>query len=266
MVRDMTSGNPTKLIFSFAVPMLIGNVFQQFYNMVDAIIVGRFVGVNALAAVGATGAMSFLILGFVIGLTVGFSVIVSQRFGANDEAGLRQAVTMSVLLSIVGTIVITTASMLSARTLLEFMKTPKDIIDDAFIYIFIICGGIFATIFYNLLSAILRALGDSKTPLIFLIISSIINVVLDILFVKTFNMGVAGAAYATVAAQAISGVMCLFYINKKYPILHLHKSDWAINWQTIFQLLKLGLPTAIQNSVTAVGVMIVQTAVNLLGS
>lgn len=266
MVKDMTVGNPTKLIFSFAVPMLIGNIFQQFYSMVDAIIVGRFVGVQALAAVGATGAMNFLVLGFVMGLTTGFSIIVAQYFGFNDENKLRKSVAMSVYLSIISTIIITVLSLLLSKPLLMFMNTPTDILDDANKYISIIFAGIIVTIFYNLLSSVLRALGDSKTPLYFLVISSIINVILDLVFVISFSMGVAGAAYATIISQAVSCVLCLIYMSKKHPILKLKKNDWDVDYRIIKKLLNLGIPTALQSSVTAVGVMVIQSTINNFGS
>lgn len=266
MVKDMTVGNPTKLIFSFSIPMLIGNIFQQFYSMVDTIIVGRYVGVEALAAVGVTGSLNFMIIGFIMGLTTGFSVIVAQYFGLNDESRLRKSVAMSVYLSVIITVIVTTVSMLLSKPLLMFMNTPADILEDANLYISIIFAGIVATIFYNLLSCVLRALGDSKTPLIFLIISSLINVVLDLLFIIKFSMGVSGAAYATVISQAISVILCFIYILKRYPILRLQKIDWKWNQNIIKNLLNLGIPTAFQSSVTAIGVMVIQTAVNRFGS
>lgn len=266
MVKDMTVGNPTKLIFSFAMPMLIGNIFQQFYSMADAVIVGRFVGVPALAAVGATGAMNFLVLGFVMGLTTGFSIIVAQFFGCNDEDKLRKSVAMSVYLSIISIILITFLSLVLSKPLLIFMNTPADILEDANKYISIIFAGIIVTIFYNLLSSILRALGDSKTPLYFLVVSSLINIILDLVFVINFSMGVAGAAYATVISQAISCVLCLIYISKKHPILKLKKKDWNIDYRIINKLLKLGIPTALQTSITAVGVMVIQSTINNFGS
>ncbi len=266
MVKDMTVGNPTKLIFSFSVPMLVGNIFQQFYSMVDTIIVGRYVSIQALAAVGVTGSLTFLVLGFVMGLTTGFSVIVSQYFGLNDEKQLRKSVAMSVYLSLILSIVITIISLLFARTLLNFMNTPSDIIDDASLYINIIFAGTIASVFYNLLSSVLRALGDSKTPLMFLIISSIINIVLDLVFIINFHMGVAGAAYATIIAQAISCVLCFIYIKKRFPILNLSKNDWKIEKNIIAKLLDIGVPTAFQSSVTAIGVMVIQAAVNNFGS
>ncbi len=262
----MTTGSPTKLILSFTLPLLAGNIFQQFYNMVDAIIVGRYVGVQALAAVGATGAMSFFILGFVTGLATGFSVIAAHHFGAGDEQGLKQTVAMSVLLSAAGSVIITAVSCAAVKPLLILMRTPADIIEGAELYITIIFAGIPAILFYNLLSSVLRAIGDSRTPLYFLLISSVVNIILDIIFVVPAGMGVAGAAWATVISQALSCVLCFLYILKQYPILHPRKGDWKYNPHISRKLLKLGIPTALQSSVTAIGVMILQSAVNAFGS
>lgn len=266
MSNDMTVGKPTKLILYFSIPLLIGNIFQQFYSMADTIIVGKTIGVHALAAVGATGAISFLILGFVQGLTSGFSVITAQRFGAGDTEGVRNSVATSITLSVAFTIVVTAVSMFATRPLLEFMKTPSDIIDDAFAYIIIIFAGTVASVFYNLISSIIRALGDSRTPLIFLVIASIINIILDLLFIMTFDMGVAGAAYATVIAQVVSGLLCLLYVIRKYPILRLEKKNWTFHWGFAWKHLQVGLPMAFQFSITAIGVMVLQGALNTFGS
>lgn len=266
MVRDMTSGNPTKLLLSFAVPMLIGNIFQQLYNMVDAVVVGQFVGVDALGAVGATGSITFFVIGFIIGLMNGFAIIISQRFGASDEAGLRRAVTMSILLAGVVTVVMTVLSVSFARPLLTLMNTPGDIYEDAYEYLLIMFAGTFTIVFYNLAASILRALGDSRTPLIFLVIASVLNVVLDLLFVLQFNQGVAGVAYATVISQAVSAMLGFIYMFWKFPLLRIRRSDWRIEKPMIRELLRLGLPAGFQNSVTAIGVMALQTAVNGLGS
>lgn len=216
MTNDMTKGSPIKLILSFMVPLLIGNIFQQFYNMADTIIVGRTISVEALAAVGATGSISFLIVGFVQGVTSGFAVITAQRFGAGSENGVRRSVATSIILGIAVTIVMTAISVLAARPLLEIMKTPSDIIDDSYNYIIVIFEGIAAAVFFNLFSSILRSLGDSKTPLVFLIIASIINIILDFVFILTFKMGVAGAGWATVIAQFISGILCFVYSLKNF--------------------------------------------------
>lgn len=266
MTKDMTTGSPAKLILHFSIPLLIGNIFQQFYSMVDTIIVGRFVGVQALAAVGSTGALAFLILGFIFGLTSGFSVIVAQKFGANDENGLRNSVATSIILCVILTIMMTTLSVLLAKPLLILMNTPLDILNDATIYIVIIFAGTATTVFYNMISSILRALGDSKTPLYFLIVSSILNVILDLFFIINLSLGVAGAAYATVISQGISGILCLIYISKKFPILKLQKKDWKLEKSFALKHLRIGLPMALQFSITAIGVMVLQRALNAFGS
>ncbi|SCJ40236.1 Multidrug-efflux transporter [Anaerotruncus sp. 2789STDY5834896] len=266
MTKDMTRGNPIKLILLFSIPLLIGNIFQQFYNMADTVIVGRTIGVTALAAVGATGSISFLVLGFVQGLTSGFSVITAQRFGAGDEAGVRRSFATSVLLSIASTAVVTTVSVLGARPLLELMQTPADIIDQSYAYIVCIFFGIGATVFFNLLSGIIRALGDSKTPLIFLIIACIVNIVLDFVLIVNVHMGVAGAAVATVAAQLLSGVCCLVYMFRRFSILKLKKSDWKFDPAFAWEHLRVALPMAFQFSITAIGVVVVQSVLNGFGS
>lgn len=266
MVKDLTTGSPARLIIGFSLPLLAGNLFQQFYNMADTIVVGRSIGVDALAAVGSTGAISFLIMGFVIGLTGGFSVVVAQKFGMGDEQEVRRAVAMSAYLSVLLTIVLTAVSVLCTRPLLNFMQTPANIYEDAYAYIVVIFAGTGATIFYNLLSGVLRALGDSRTPLYFLILSSVINVALDLVFILVFGMGVAGAAYATVIAQVVSGLLCLLYMLRRYPILKLRRDDWRLRKSWCVQHLKLGLPMALQFSITAVGIMVLQKALNSFGS
>ena len=266
MTKDMTTGNPVKLILTFSIPLLIGNIFQQFYSMADTVIVGRFLGVDALAAVGSTGAMAFLVNGFVLGLTSGFAVLVSQRFGANDEEGVKKAFASSLILSIIMTILVTAISMVSAKPLLELMNTPENIINDSLSYIIIIFAGNIAIIFYNMLSSILRALGDSKTPLYFLIIASILNIILDIVFIVNFHMGVAGAAYATIISQAISAILCAIYIIKRFPILKLKKKHWKIRKSYVEKQLRIGVPMALQFSITAAGAMVLQGALNNFGS
>lgn len=266
MHNDLTAGKPGKLILMFTLPLLIGNLFQQFYSMADTIIVGRTIDVYALAAVGATGAIAFLILGFVQGVTSGFSVITAQRVGAQDEQGVRRSVATSILLSVGVTIIFTILSVLTARPLLELMKTPSDIIDDAYRYIIVIYYGIAASVFFNLFSSIVRALGDSRTPLIFLIVACIINIALDFVCILVFRMGVAGAGWATIIAQAVSAVLCLLYSLKRFPVLRLHREDWTFSWRFAWQHLRIGLPMAFQFSVTAIGVMIMQAALNSFGS
>ncbi|WP_416326193.1 MATE family efflux transporter [[Eubacterium] hominis] len=266
MVQDMTKGTPWKLILSFSIPLLIGNIFQQLYSMVDTIIVGRFVSVEALAAVGSTGSMSFLILGFVMGITSGFSVITAQRFGANDEAGVRRSVAMSMELCIIATVLLTIIAVLGAKPMLHLMNTPANIFEDASIYITIIYAGLFASVYYNMVSSISRALGDSKTPLYFLLVSSILNVILDLLFIISFQMGASGAAIATVISQFVSAVLCTIYMAKRYTILKLKKEDFRFDWLFACSHLNIGLPMAFQFSVTAVGIMVLQSALNAFGS
>lgn len=266
MTNDMTKGNPVKLILLFSIPLLIGNVFQQFYSMVDTIIVGRFVGVDALAAVGATGSMVFLVNGFATGLTSGFAVLVSQKFGAKDENGLRKAVASAVTLTVISVIVVTLVSLIGAKPLLKLMNTPENIMGDAHTYIKIIYGGVVATVAYNLIASILRALGDSKTPLYFLIVSSVLNVILDLVFIINFKMGVAGAAYATIISQGVSAILCLIYTYKKFVILRLKKEDFNVKRKYYHKHLKIGIPMALQFSITSIGIMTVQAALNVFGS
>lgn len=266
MTKDMTEGNPFRLILTFSIPLLLGNIFQQFYNMVDSIIVGQFIGEEALAAVGSTGSMVFLVIGFCMGIAGGFGILVSQSFGAGDEKRLRHYVAMSFLLSLVITIILTAAMMVTTVPLLKLMRTPENILEGAASYLLVIYAGLGVTLLYNVLSCILRGVGDSKTPLYFLIISSLLNVVLDLLFVVVFKSGVAGAAYATVISQGVSAILCLVYMFWKFPMLRLKKEDWKFDWNAIGQLFGVGLPMALQFSITAVGVMILQSAINDFGS
>lgn len=264
---DMTSGSPMKIILWFTLPIFIGNVFQQFYNMADAVIVGKFVGNNALAAVGSTGTIMFLINGFVIGMTAGFTVLTAQKFGAGDERGIRKSVTGAAWLSLIVGLVLTAAFMVFMKPLLTLMNTPADIFADAYAYIMIISGGILAQMLYNLLASILRALGNSKVPLYFLILSAFLNIVLDLVFVIVFQMGAAGAAVATITSQGVSGLLCLVYIGKKVQqLLRMTKEDWKPQGTLLSAQLKVGIPMALQYSITAIGTMMVQSSLNILGS
>lgn len=266
MQQDMTVGSPAKAIIRFTIPIFIGNVFQQFYSMVDTIIVGKFVGTKALAAVGSVGTIMFLIIGFMLGLTAGFTVLTAQRFGAGDMKGMRKTVGSAALLSLIMSGIMTAISMTGMKYLLKFMNTPEDIFADAYHYIMIICAGIFATVLYNLLSSILRAIGNSQIPLYFLIVSALLNVVLDLLFIIVFHMGAAGAAYATVIAQGASGILCLLYIIKKVPELKLERDDFRLESHIARMQVGIGIPMALQYSITAIGAMMVQTSLNMLGS
>ena len=262
--KDLTEGNPMKLILNFGLPLLFGLLFQQFYNMVDTIIVGKFLGVDALAAVGSTGSINFMILGFCIGICNGFAIPVAQAFGAKDTDNMKKYITNCVWASIFFAAVMTVAVGILTRNILIWMKTPDSILDQAFIYIFIIFMGIPATFLYNMVSGILRSLGDSVTPVVCLIASSLLNIVLDILLVRP--MGVAGAAVATVVAQAISGVGCLIYMCKKLGYLHFTKQDWAFSMRHCLTLCGMGVPMGLQYSITAIGSVVLQTGINTLGS
>lgn len=266
MTRDMTTGRPAKMIFHFTLPIFIGNVFQQFYSMADTIIVGKFVGNSALAAVGACGTLMFLILGFLIGMTAGFTVVTAQHYGAGNQTAMRKSVASAMLLSAAVSILFTVLSMLMMKNVLRWMNTPKDMFGQAYGYIMVICGGIAAQVLYNLLASVLRAVGDSKRPLYFLCLSAVLNVILDLLFIIVFHMGAKGAAYATVISQGISGFLCLVYIVKKVPELHLQKEDWRIDWDLARWQMKIGFPMAFQYSITAIGTIVVQSALNMLGS
>ncbi len=266
MTKDMTKGAPMKLILGFAIPLLLGYLFQQFYNVVDTIIVGRFLGVDALAAVGATGSVNFLIIGFCMGVCNGFSIPLSHKFGAVDYVGLRKFVANAVRLIVVFAIVMTILTTCFCKQILIMMLTPEDILEGAYTYILIIFIGIPLTYLYNMVSAIIRALGDSKSPVIFLVISSIINIVLDLFFIIELNMGVAGAAWATVIAQAVAGISSLFYMIKKYEILHMRKEEWVADGDMMKSLCGMGIPMGLQYSITAIGCVILQSATNTLGS
>ena len=266
MVKDMTNGSPSKHILGFAVPMLFGMLFQQFYNLVDTIIVGKTLGVEALAGVGATGSINFMIIGFCMGVCNGFVIPVAQCFGAKKPADLRKYVFYGYICSIVFAILLTLASVIFCRRILIIMNTPADIIDHAYNYIVVIFIGIPTVFLYNMVSGVIRSLGDSKTPVVFLVLSSIINVVLDFFLILVCKMGVAGAGWATVTSQLISGLTCLIYMYKKYDILKGDKSERVLDRRFITNLCMNGVPMGLQYSITAIGSTILQAAVNTLGS
>lgn len=264
--NDLTKGSPLKLIISFSIPLILGNFFQQLYNMADGVIVGRTLGLDALAAVGSTSSLSFFITGFAIGLMQGFTVITAQKFGAKNEAETRKSIAASIILSVIFAILLTSVALVFLKPFLHLMKTPENIFDDTYSYIFVIFSGLTAIIFYNLFACILRALGDSKTPLLFLVTSCLLNIVLDFVFILNFKTGVAGAGYATVISQLISAVLCFLYSMKKFPILRLKKSDWKVSASFLTAHIKMGIPMALQYSITAIGALVVQSSVNSLGS
>lgn len=264
--RNLTEGSPFGLIIAFAIPMILGNLFQQLYNFVDTMIVGHFLGVEALAGVGATGSINFLILGFCMGVCSGFAIPVAQMFGAKDYVALRKYVANSLYLALGFSAVITVIVSLLCRNILTWMRTPENVIEYSYVYILTIFIGIPVTFLYNILAGIIRSIGDSRTPLIFLIISTFINLGLDYLFIAVFNMGVFGAALATVLAQLISGIMCIVVVIKKFPVLHVSGSEWALDKDYMIKLCGMGLPMGLQYSITAIGSVILQSSVNMLGS
>ncbi len=265
-MKDMTEGSPIRLILGFAIPLLFGMLFQQFYNVMDTVIVGKFLGPQALAAVGASSSINFMILGFCMGVCNGFAIPVAQRFGAKDEVMLRRFVANSVWVAAVFALVMTVVVTCMCRNILIWMHTPADVLEQSYDYIWVIFLGIPATYLYNLLSGIIRSLGDSKSPLFFLVLSSVLNIGLDLLAILVFDMGVAGAAWATVLSQLIAGILCLFYIQRRFPILHIQKEEWRPQINCIRRLCGMGIPMGLQYSITAIGSVILQTAVNGLGS
>ena len=266
MTKDMTIGSPAKLIFGFAIPMFLGLLFQQFYSMVDTLIVGKFLGVNPLAGVGSTTSLNFMVLGFCMGVCNGFAIPVAQMFGAREEGRLRRYVTNGAWLCIVFSVVMTLVVVAVCRPVLVLMQTPEEIFEYAYVYIVIVFWGIPCTFLYNILAAIIRSLGDSKTPVVFLAVSSGINIVLDLVFVLAFDMGVEGPAIATVLAQGISGIVCLWYMYRKFPVLHASREEWRPELSYMGKLCYIGVPMGLQYSVTAIGTLVLQAAVNGLGA
>ena len=265
-VKDLTVGSPMKLILSFMLPLLFGLLFQQFYSMVDTVVVGKFLGVDALAGVGSTGSINFLVLGLCNGVCAGFAIPVAQKFGQKDFEGLRRFVGNMIWLSIAIAPVVTLVTTTLCASILRWMDTPEETFAHAYNYIWVIFLGIPATMLYNLLSGIIRSLGDSKTPLVFLILSSLLNVALDVLFIVGFRMGVAGAGWATLLSQLISGLLCLGFIIKRFPLLHLSREDLQFRWRCMARLCYMGIPMGLQYSITAIGSILLQTAVNALGA
>jgi len=265
MVKNLTKGRPLKQILFFALPIFIGNVFQQLYSMVDNIIVGNTLGENAFAGVGATTSLAFLVIGFVQGLTAGFAVKTSQYFGKQDEEKVKSSVATSIMLSVAITFVLTIVSVFTTMPILRLMRTPDEIIDYSYDYIVVVFAGLGATMLYNLVSSILRALGDSKVPLLFLVLASFINVGLDLMFIIVFKTGVAGAGWATVISQLISGVACAIYMFRKYDVLRLSRRHFKTSFRFCFDHLVIGLPMAVQYSIIAVGIMVQQAALNSFG-
>ena len=262
----MTSGKPLTLIFKFMVPIFFGYLFQELYNMVDTVIVGRFVGPNALAAVGSTGTIVFMILGIAIGLATGFAVLTSQRYGAGDEVATRRSFANGILLSFISIGVLTAISLLLMHQILHVMSTPADIYEDAYAYIFTICAGCGTIVFYNFFAASLRAIGDSRHPLYFLVVSTILNIALDLFFIIVLKLGTMGAALATNVAQGTSAVLCFIYIMRRVPSLRPQRGDFRLRRSCTAQQLNIGVPMALQFGITASGTMVMQAAINIYGS
>ena len=266
MTKNLTVGSPMRLIIGFALPTLFGMLFQQFYNLVDTMIVGKLLGAQALAAVGSTGSINFFVIDFCMGVCNGFAIPVAQRMGANEPSKMRRYVANAAYLAVLFALVLTVGTGLLCKDILTLMRTPADIFANANAYIFVIFMGIPATFLYNLLAGVIRSLGDSKTPVYFLALSSFLNIFLDFALILWFDAGVAGAAIATVVSQGISGVACLLYMRRAYPILRMTREERKLDLHSCKVLCAMGIPMGLQYSVTAVGSIVLQSAVNTLGS
>ncbi|NLJ96981.1 MAG: MATE family efflux transporter [Clostridiales bacterium] len=262
ITRDMTKGSPIKLLLKFTLPMLVGNIFQQFYNMVDSIVVGKFVGKDALAAVGATGSSIFLIFGLTFGLSAGISIVISHYFGAGDYENVRKSFATATYIIFTAAIIMGTIGFFATRPLLELLGTDAAIIDKSTTYMKILFAGILGTATYNGISGVLRALGDSITPLIFLIIASILNVVLDLLFVIVFGWDVAGVAIATIISQVLSGVSCTIYAFAKVKALRMPIKEFKPHKDIAKRCIRLGVPVALQNSFVSISMLALQSVIN----
>lgn len=263
---DMTEGKPIRDILLFSIPILIGNVFQQLYNLTDTVIVGRFLGQDSLAAVGSVGSTVFLVIGFTTGLTQGFGVMISQAFGAKNYERLKHLVAMALLLTIICSVVLTIPTVAFCRNLLFLLHTPENIMGDANTYLKILFGGIIFTMAYNMSASILRAIGDSRTPLYFLMLSCVLNIGLDVFLITVIRMGTAGVAYATVISQGISALLCFIYMFYNFDILRTRKADYYLDTAHVAQLMRISIPMALNHSVTALGMMILQSGINQFGS
>lgn len=266
MAKDMTKGSPMRLILLFAMPVFMGNLFHQFYNMADAVIVGRLLGPDALAAVGSVSTLSFLIHGLTNGLSQGLGIMVSHAYGARDPQRLKHYVAVAMMMVVIISAVFTLPFLLLCEDILHWINSPADIFPMSYAYLRIIFAGTVFTVAYNVAAAILRAIGDSRTPLYFLILSSGLNILLDVLFIAVFKMGTEGAAYATVLSQAISALLCMVYMFKSFEILRTGREDYYLDLATLRRMLAIGLPMSINYAVTAIGMTVLQAAVNVFGS
>lgn len=262
--RDMTTGKPAGLLLSFALPLMAGNICQQLYTMVDTMVVGQVLGVEALASLGAADWLNWLVLGIIMGFTQGFSILISQRFGAEDQDGLRKVTAMSTLLSAVIAVVVTVSSLLLAEPVLRLLNTPDNVLPGSLSYLRIIFSGSVIVTAYNMMASILRAMGDSRTPLYAMLVASVVNIGLDLLFVMGFHWGIPGAAAATVIAQGCSCLFCLAVL-RRMSVLRMTKTDWHPDGCLCRRLFQLGLPMAFQNTVIAVGGLVIQFVINGFG-
>lgn len=265
-VRNMTEGSSLRPIIRFSVPILAGNLFQQLYNVVDSVIVGRYVGTDGLAAVGATGSIQFLFFSVCFGLASGIGIIISQFFGAGESSSVKRSITNGALVMLIAAIAMSIISFLLAEPGLHLMGTPDNIIDSSVLYLRTVCTGLVAMAAYNCIAEMLRALGDSKTPLMFLVVSTAINIVLDLFFILTFHMGVFGAALATVIAQAFSAAGAILFAVLKNPYFQIRKEEWKIETGIVYKCIKTGLPVALQYSMIAISCIALQAVVNAFGS
>jgi len=265
LTRDLTEGKPLKLVLSFAAPLLFGVLFQQFYSFVDTAIVGRYLGADKLAAVGATGSVNFLVIGLCLGMCSGFAIPIAQAFGARDEGLVRRTVWHAAVLSGAMAVVFASAAVLLCKPLLRLMNTPEEIIDHSAAYIRIIFAAIPFCVLYNMASGILRSLGDSRTPVVFLVVASLVNIALDLFLILVVHMGVAGAAVATAISQLVAGIGCIIVMARRFPILRLRKEDRHFSFAMARRMLGIGLPMGLQFSITAIGSVVVQWSVNGLG-
>lgn len=266
MTTSMTKGNPLKLILQFALPLLVGNLLQQTYNILDAAIVGQALGTKALASVGASSSVQFLILGFCMGSCAGFGVPVAKYYGAGDLRQMKNSIFNGAVLTAAIAVILTTVCALLCHSILRILSVPADIYEGAYAYLIIIFLGMPFTLLYNYLSSILRSVGDSKTPFIFLAVSVVLNIGLDLFFILVLHWGCAGAAIATILAQAVSGILCLVFICRRVKVLWMERSNCVIRGRDVKELLAMGLPMGLQYSITAIGSMIMQSANNGLGS
>lgn len=266
MTKSMTEGKPLPLILQFAVPLLIGNLLQQTYNIIDAAIVGRILGADALAGVGASSSVQFLVLGFCIGVCCGFGIPVARSFGAQDYEQMRRDIFHGMALTAMFAAVLTVLCVWLCPQILQMLSTPEDIYENAYQYLVILFLGIPFNLLYNLLSGIFRSVGDSRTPFLFLAFSTVLNIGLDLFCILVLSLGCAGAALATVISQAVSGILCYLYMRKKMPILRLTRQECRLDGHTVKMMLAMGLPMGLQYSITAIGSMVMQSANNGLGS